>query len=30
VPGLLLAIELLLQGWALVFIGLAIKRSSAK
>jgi uncharacterized membrane protein HdeD (DUF308 family) len=30
VPGLLLAIELLLQGWALVFIGLAIKRSSQK
>lgn len=30
VPGLLLAIELLLQGWALVFIGLAIKRASAK
>ncbi|UOD51271.1 HdeD family acid-resistance protein [Orrella daihaiensis] len=30
VPGLLLAIELLLQGWALVFIGLAIKRASQK
>lgn len=30
VPGLLLAIELLLQGWALVFIGLAIKRTSQK
>lgn len=28
VPGLLLAIELLLQGWALIFIGLAIKRAS--
>jgi uncharacterized membrane protein HdeD (DUF308 family) len=28
VPGLLLAIELLLQGWALVFIGMAIKRVS--
>ena len=28
VPGLLLAIELLLQGWALVFIGLAIKKST--
>ncbi|MCD8565065.1 MAG: HdeD family acid-resistance protein [Burkholderiaceae bacterium] len=30
VPGLLLAIELLLQGWALVFIGMAIKRASQK
>lgn len=30
VPGLLLAIELLLQGWALIFIGLAIKRASHK
>ena len=30
VPGLLFAIELLLQGWALVFIGLAIKRASQK
>lgn len=28
VPGLLLAIELLLHGWALVFIGLAMKRAS--
>lgn len=28
VPGLLLAIELLLQGWALVFIGFAMKRAS--
>ena len=28
VPGLLLAIELLLQGWALIFIGLAIKRAT--
>lgn len=28
VPGLLLAIELLLQGWTLMFIGLAIKRAS--
>lgn len=28
VPGLLLAIELLLQGWALLFIGLAIRRAS--
>ena len=28
VPGLLLAIELLLQGWTLLFIGLAIKRAS--
>lgn len=28
VPGLLLAIELLLHGWALVFIGFAMKRAS--
>lgn len=28
VPGLLLAIEFLLQGWALVFIGLAMKKAS--
>jgi len=28
VPGLLLAIELLLQGWTLLFIGLAIKKAS--
>jgi uncharacterized membrane protein HdeD (DUF308 family) len=28
VPGLLLAIELLLHGWALIFIGLAMKRAS--
>jgi uncharacterized membrane protein HdeD (DUF308 family) len=27
VPGMLLAIELLLQGWSLVFIGLAIRRA---
>lgn len=29
VPGLLLAIEFLLQGWSLVFIGLAMKKASA-
>ena len=28
VPGLLLAIEFLLQGWTLVFIGLAMKKAS--
>ncbi len=28
VPGLLLAIELLFQGWALLFIGLAIRQAS--
>lgn len=28
VPGLLLAIELLLHGWALIFIGFAMKRAS--
>lgn len=27
VPGMLLAIELLLQGWSLIFIGLAIKKA---
>lgn len=27
IPGMLLAIELLLQGWALLFIGLAIKKA---
>lgn len=30
VPGVLLAIELLLHGWALVFIGLAIKNTTAQ
>jgi|AntAceMinimDraft_12_1070368.scaffolds.fasta_scaffold01929_12 uncharacterized membrane protein HdeD (DUF308 family) len=28
VPGLLLAIELLLHGWALIFLGLTIKKAS--
>lgn len=28
VPGLLLAIELLLHGWALIFLGLAMKKAS--
>ena len=28
VPGMLLAIELLLQGWSLVFLGLAIRKAN--
>ncbi|MFW8566466.1 HdeD family acid-resistance protein [Orrella sp. 11846] len=30
VPGMLLAIELILQGWALVFLGNALKRGDQK
>jgi uncharacterized membrane protein HdeD (DUF308 family) len=29
VPGMLLAIELLLQGWSLFFIGIAIRKAGA-
>lgn len=30
VPGMLLAIELILQGWAMIFLGQALKRSQSQ